>query len=111
MAVKHIKEYYEKVCTQYIQMNEELKDFQKEVENGIVEPERIENLKKIIEPLKNNYMTLSWVMFLLNKPTRESKRGGYEKRMTKFTSKLDTSFNDQGIITQNEKVLDELGRL
>ena len=67
MAVKHIKEYYEQVCEQYIQMNDELRDFQKEVENGLVEPERIENLEKLIEPLKNNYMTLSWIMFLLKR--------------------------------------------
>ena len=111
MAVRHIKEYYEQVCSQYIQMNEELKDFQKEVENGLVEPERIENLKKMIEPLKNNYMTLSWIMYLLNQPQRDSKERPYQKRTKKFTESLDKKFNKDGILKQNEEVIKSIGEV
>lgn len=108
MAVKHVVEYYEQICDQYKQLNDELKDFQKMVEEGIVEPERIDNLKKIIEPLKNNYMTISWIMFLLNKPQRESKEKAYQKRMRKFTEELDKRFNSDGIKDENDKVLKDL---
>ena len=111
MAVKHIKEYYEQVCEQYVQMNEELRDFQKEVENGLVEPERIDNLKALIEPLKNNYMTLSWIMYLLNKPQRESKEKGYERRNRKSTESLDKKFNKDGIMKQNEDVIKSIGEV
>ena len=111
MAVKHIKEYYEQVCNQYIQMNEELKDFQKEVENGLVEPERIENLKKMIEPLKNNYMTLSWIMYLLNQPNRKSKQKAYQKRSKKFTESLDKNFDKEGIMQQNDMVIKSISEV
>ena len=111
MAVKHIKEYYEQVCEQYIQMNDELRDFQKEVENGLVEPERIENLEKLIEPLKNNYMTLSWIMFLLNKPQKESKERPYQRRTRKFTESLDKKFNKDSILKQNEEVIKSIGEV
>ena len=111
MAVKHIKEYYEQVCDQYIQMNEELKDFQKEVEEGLVEPERIENLKKIIEPLKNNYMTLSWIMYLLNQPQRDSKERAYQKRNKKFMDSLDKNFNKESIMKQNDEVIKSIGEV
>ena len=111
MAVKHIKEYYEQVCNQYIQMNEELRDFQKEVENGLVEPERIENLKKMIEPLKNNYMTLSWIMYLLNQPNRDSKERAYQKRNKKFIESLDKNFDKESIMKQNDEVIKNIGEV
>lgn len=92
-------------------MNEELKDFQKEVENGIVEPERIENLKAVIEPLKNNYMTLSWIMYLLNQPQRPSKEKAYERRNKKFAASLDKNFDKSSILKQNEEVIKKIGEV
>lgn len=111
MAVKHIREYYEQVCEQYVQMNEELRDFQKEVENGLVEPERLDNLKKIIEPLKNNYMTLSWIMYLLNQPNRDSKERAYQKRNKKLIESLDKNFNKESIMKQNDEVIKSIGEV
>ena len=111
MAVKHIKEYYEQVCEQYVLMNEELRDFQKEVENGLVEPERIDSLKKMIEPLKNNYMTLSWIMYLLNQPNRDSKERAYQKRNKKFIESLDKNFNKESIMKQNDEVIKSIGEV
>ena len=111
MAVKHIKEYYEQVCDQYVMMNEELRDFQKEVENGLVEPERLDNLKKMIEPLKNNYMTLSWIMYLLNQPNRDSKERAYQKRNKKFIESLDKNFNKESIMKQNDEVIKSIGEV
>lgn len=110
MAIKHIIEYYNQVCDQYMQMQEELIDFQKEVENGLVEPERIDNLKSIIEPLKNNYMTLSWIMYLLNKPQRDSKERPYEKRNKKLLASLDKKFNKEAIIEANEEVIKNISK-
>ena len=111
MAVKHIKEYYEHVCNQYSQMTEELKEFQKEVEDGLVEPERLDNLKAVIEPLKNNYMTLSWIMYLLNKPQRDSKERPYQRRNKKFIESLDKRFNKDGIIEENDAVIKKIGEV
>ena len=111
MAVKHVKEYYEQICEQYVQMNEELRDFQKEVENGLVEPERIDNLKKIIEPLKNNYMTISWIMYLLNQPQRASKERAYERRNRKFLETLDKKFKKESILKENEDVINNIGKV
>ena len=108
MAVKHVKEYYDQVCEQYMQMQEEIKDFQSEVENGIIEPERIDNLKKVIEPLKSNYMTLSWIMYLLNKPQRDTKEKAYQRRTKKFTESLDKDFDKDSVIKTNESVISSI---
>ena len=111
MAVKHIKEYYDQVCEHYHLLNEELKDFQKEVENGLVAPERIDNLKAIIEPVKNNYMTLSWIMYLLNQPQRDSKEREYQRRNKKFIESLDKNFDKASILKQNEDVIKKIGEV
>ena len=108
MAVKHIREYYNQVCDQYMQMQDEIKDFQQEAEKGLIEPERLEQIKKTIEPLKNNYMTLSWIMYLLNKPQRESKEKAYEMRNKKFLKTLDKRFNQEGIIAENDEVIKKI---
>lgn len=110
MAIKHVKEYYNQVCDQYVELQKEILDFQKEAEEGLVEPERIDQMKKFLEPLKNNYMTLSWIMYLLNMPARENKRKGYERRTSKFTSKLDPKFSKESIIKQNEEVLKSINK-
>ena len=55
MAYKDVKEYYDKISKQYKDLVEELQDFTKEAEEGLVPPEILEQAKKTIEPLKQNY--------------------------------------------------------
>ena len=70
MAVRHIKEYYGKVAQQYLDLLEELKDFEKLANEGMFEPEKLDQIKENIKPLMTNYQTLSYIMFLLNMPNR-----------------------------------------
>lgn len=106
MAVKHILDYYKSVEAQYIEMLNDLKEMEEEVNNKVLPPEALDNIKTMIEPLKNNYMTLSWVMFLLNQPNRDSKKNKYIRQSKKFTSTLDPEKSKDGIIKENEKVLE-----
>ena len=68
MSVKHVKKYYDEVCNQYHEFVAELKDFQELCNQGMVAPEVIEQAKKSIEPLKDNWEKLNYIIFLLNKP-------------------------------------------
>ena len=54
MAVRHVKEYYNKVCDQYHDMLNEIRDFEEEAKKGLIEPERLDEIKKNIQPLINN---------------------------------------------------------
>ncbi len=105
MAKRHVVEYFDKVANQYKDMLNELKDFENECNNGLVEPERFDNFKKIIEPLKNNYMTWSYMMYLLNLPNREKKVKIVKRRENK--NKVPTCKN----VEDNEKVLSSLRTL
>lgn len=108
MAVKDIKNYFNEVCNQYHEMLEEIRDFEKEAEQGLIEPERLDKIKDSIKPLVNNYQTLSYIMFLLNKPSRKEKHKRYEQQNKKLLSKIEKEFTKDGIIEENSKVIKNL---
>lgn len=100
MAKRHIVEYFDKVANQYSEMLSELKDFENECNNNLVEPEQFEQFKKVLEPIKNNYMTWSYVMYLLNLPNRDKKVKSV-KRRSKHVS-------DMGGFVENQEFLNHL---
>lgn len=108
MAVKDIKNYFNEVCNQYHEMLEEIRDFEKEAEQGLIEPERLDKIKDSIKPLVNNYQTLSYIMFLLNKPSRKEKHKRYEQQNKKLLSKIEKQFTKDGIIEENSNVINNL---
>lgn len=108
MAVKDVKAYYEEVANQYLDMLNEIKDFEKEAEQGLIEPERLDKIKESIQPLVNNYQTLSYIMFLLNKPTRKEKYKKYERQFKNYLNTVNKQFTKEGVINTNEQVLSGL---
>lgn len=110
MSAKDVKLYYDEVCNQYSDMLSELRDFEKEAEQGLIEPERLDKIKESIQPLMNNYQTLSYIMFLLNKPVKKSKHAKYQKQNQKLLNSIKQEFTKQGCINTNEQSLDALKR-
>jgi len=108
MSVKHVKEYYKQVCDQYQEMLENIQDCEKDLENQLVSPEYIDNLRQQIEPVKNNYMTMSWIMHLLNQPNRKSKVRPYQERMKKVTDKIDKQFKPDKLLEENQMLINSL---
>lgn len=106
MAVKDIKIYYDEVCDQYHELINELHDFEKEAEQGFIEPERLEQIQKSIQPIINNYQMLSYIIFLLNKPARKEKYKKYEKQNRKLLEQIAAENTKQGVLNQNKNVLD-----
>ena len=108
MAKKHFHAYYEKVCEQYRVMLEELKDMQKEFEEGLVAPEMYEQMKQVIEPIKRNYQILSYVYFELNKPNRKRKQPRYQQQNRKL---LKDTITDKQVFEENDEALKKLKKL
>lgn len=108
MSLKHFDEYFDEVSNQYVEMLENLKDMEELLLQGMVSPEQIENLKIMIQPLKDNYMTLSYIKFLLDKPNRKEKQARHEKQMKKYLDKIDPSKTKDGIINQNKEILNNI---
>ena len=111
MAVRHIKEYYGKVAQQYLDLLDELKDFEKLANEGMFEPEKLDQIKENIKPLMTNYQTLSYIMFLLNMPNRKSKEKSYKNANKRKTSQIPNECTQEGVIQQNKDAIDSLNNL
>lgn len=99
MSVKHVKEYYQQVCDDYSEMLENIKNFEEELKTSVVEPERLDKLKSMIKPLKENWERLNYIIFLLNKPNNK-------KRAVKYNKLI----KDKGVncLSENKEVLKNL---
>lgn len=109
MALKHVKRYYAKVEQQYFEMLQELKDFEKEVQEGFVEESILESARKILIPLKQNYDRLSYIMVLMNQPRRESNKAKYKNKNKNVYKYLELNKSlDTDVIEENTEVLSNL---
>ena len=105
MAVKHVKEYYETVKRQFEQMQENLKLFELDSQNGMVAPDRVAEIVKSIEPLKNNYQQLSYIMYLLNQPNKPRKEPRYIEQNKKLLAQIDPQNRGDARIERNEQII------
>lgn len=64
MAKKDVYKYYEQIQEQYVALSNEIEEANKLV----LEPEVAANLEAMMNPLKENYKRISYIIWLLNKP-------------------------------------------
>ncbi len=107
MSVKHVKDYYSQVTASYFEMKSDLEDMEKMAETSQISPEQVEQMKLIIAPVKQNYETLSYFMYLLNQPNKKSKQPTYKKQNKKLIEASDKR-TQADIITENKKSLSDL---
>ena len=105
MAVKDVKEYYEKVSADYHELILTLQDMEEEYKNNLVSPDTLKNLEKQIEPIKTNFRTISYIIYLLNRPTKKSKQNRYKKQNKKL---LEMSRTLEEVQQENKTVLNNI---
>lgn len=108
MSVKDVHKYYEDVCAQYKELLSELKDMEEMVSKDLATPELYEQLKQTAQPILSNYQTISWIIFLLNKPNKKSKKKKYEKQFSRFIDALDKNKSPESIRIENNDVINSL---
>lgn len=111
MAVKDLRNYYNKVCNDYKEMLDEIKIFEKELEQKIVPPEAVDNMKRIIEPLLANYQQISYIMYLLNMPNKNSKKEKYKNQQKKMIQGIEKENTTEAKLAINKEVLERLKSL
>ena len=109
MARRDFDAYFQQVSRQYQQLNQALEDMSKEVSEGMFEPERLDNLKATILPVKNSYETLNYIRYLLDTPARKEKQGRYNKQQKKLLSEV-SSKTRESVIAENKRIIDNLKR-
>ncbi len=108
MSKRHVDEYFNTIADQYHEMLQALHEIEEECSKGLMDPDRLEQIKTLIEPLKENYMRISYIMFLLNKPNREKKVKKYEEQNKRLLSKIPKEDRLESIKAENQKTIDNI---
>lgn len=102
MAKRHVVEYYLIMQNQYLEMLDNMKEFEELLkENRITEDEYNAQVAEI-ENLKANYERISYIMMLLNKPNRKSKE---EVEITKSWYQALSGASKEALIDENKDCL------
>lgn len=106
MAIIDVKQYYYEMLMQYLEMKEDIKDFEEALQAGYITEDKLEDVKKDIFIVKENLDRLSYIMYLLNIPKRKEKRKNYNRQ----NSTLEKYFNEskatsKDVIDENTNVL------
>ena len=109
MAIKHVREYYERMVSDYVEMKRVLEEMEKlSEEKASVAINNIEQIREQVKVLEANYNRLSYVMFLLNQPNKEKKKSKYFKQEKKKLNKIPINDRKEAVIDENTKVLETL---
>ena len=109
MAIKHVREYYERMVSDYVEMKRVLEEMEKlSEEKASVAIDNIEQIREQVKVLEANYNRLSYIMFLLNQPNKEKKKLKYFKQEKKKLDKIPINDRKEAVIDENTKVLETL---
>lgn len=108
MSQKDVIKYYNEVAENYKDMLENLKDMEEEMKESLVTPEQVEQMKRMAQPVVDNYKTLSYIIFLLNRPTKKEKFNRYEKQNKKL---LENCRTKEEVLNENKEALNNLKNL
>lgn len=107
MSVKHVRDYYNQVVANYTELKEDLKDLEDLAKDHQISPEQVEQMKSIMAPVKQNYETLSYFIYLLNQPNKKVKQATYKKQNENLL-KAGNKRTQADILIENKKALTEL---
>ena len=105
MSVKDVKEYYNQLYNDYHEMMKMLKLMEDDFNNGLVSDDQLNNLKKTLDPIKDNFSRIQYIMFLLDKPNKKEKAKKYEIQNKKI---LENSTALEQIKEENAEAMKKL---
>lgn len=103
MAKRDVDNYFNQLCSDYCDMVEALRDMEEEANKNLISPEQLDNTKRQVEQIKNNYMRISYIMYLLNRPNKKNKQKRYDKQ-----KKFDYNYTLDGVIEENRSILQSI---
>lgn len=109
MSIKHVREYYERMVSDYTEMKTVLKEMEKLSDSDASKAlANIEVIREQVKVLEANYNRLSYIIFLLNQPNKETKKERYLQREQKRLNKIPVSDRQEAIETENVQVIETL---
>lgn len=101
MAKKDFDNYYYQIQATYLEMSQLLKQLLKQLEDGEIDEDRVENFKMAMLPVSNNYGFITQVKVLLDGPKNKKKKAKWQKQQSKFIKSADIKFSPETIMKEN----------
>lgn len=79
MAKRDVTEYCYTMLQQYIELQNDLKDFEQAFRDGHITEERLAEVKFDVERVKENYDRLVYIQYLYDLPNRPKKKEKFKK--------------------------------
>jgi len=107
MAVRDVREYYFKMLEQYLEMKNDLADFEIALKAGNITEDQMQAAMEEVNALQLNYERLTYIMYLLELPARKSKQAKHNRANKKILNALKDDKADMGsVIDENKSALD-----
>lgn len=109
MAVKDVREYYQRMTSDYVEMKRILKELETIPElKASTAYNNIDNIREQVKVLEANYNRLSYIIFLLDEPKRPEKKERYRKIEKKRLNKIPENDRKDGVIKENQEIIHNL---
>ena len=109
MSDKHIVQYYNQVAQQREDALKTIQEVDEMCANNVLSPERLKEIKNNvqlnIQPILENYMTLSYIMYLLNMPNKKEKQKKYIKQHRKPVESIPHKNTQHGVMEENNNAI------
>lgn len=111
MALRDFKQYMGRTLTQYLEMKEDLADFEEAVKNGNITEDKLTEVKENVRRIEENYNRLLYVAYLLELPNRSEKKAKFYK--SKANQALDNKFDElnasqNDVYNENKSLLNDI---
>lgn len=107
MAIRDVKEYYFKMLGQYMEMKADLADFEYALKEGFITEDQMQAAIEEVNKVQQNYDRLTYIMYLLELPRRNSRQAKYHRANKKILDALTERKADiNSIENENKSALD-----
>lgn len=110
MSVKDVMDYHSQVLSDYLELKKTLKLLENEPSEHVSKNilENIEHIKKNIAIATENYNRISYIVYLLNKPTRKRKQDRHYNINKKMLDKIPESSKLKSIREENKDSINKI---
>lgn len=110
MSIKDVRDYHLRMTSDFVELKETIKQLESEITPDMSTEalQNIESLKKRAERIQENYNRINYIIYLLDMPTRKSKKARWENQEKKRLGRIPESDRLTGVHKENKSNLEEL---
>ena len=112
MSIKEVRDYHLRMTSDYLSLKETLDKLESEItpEASTAALANIEQIKKQVARVQENYNRINYIMYLLDMPKRKSKQHSWEKQHKKVFSSIPEKDREEGVSKENKEVISHLNK-